>query len=349
MRPAERAHNALAPEFIGLAQKLLAPLLPVTQCLVIAQHRGLTADAVQPLASCIHIAQAALIPVLVQHIVPGGFSPWIVGQLAVDMNIGHQPGSPVQPLRNRAQKIWRVAQHTCCHKAGQGHDTALGQPALVLLPAVVPDIQLHAISPICDGKHAAIGVELRGLEPVHQLLRQPAIALRPGQHLLAILIRVEILCRTRRMKAVTTGKVMQARPGRHTVNARAKVVAAAVVQIPEQVFIIQPLLGQPVVKTLRIQTRMRLGQRPFTLPDPDGWHGKCGFGHGGIHAPLKKCVLRKGSRPHTMHRQQAFLPLAAQIQPLLRAMTKIALIVLPAPCNLLSQPKLLQPVLHFLR
>ena len=30
-------------------------------------------------------------------------------------------------------------------------------------------------------------------------------------------------------------------------------------------------------------------------------------------------------------------------------MTKIALVVLPAPCNLLSQPKLLQPVLYFLR
>src|SRR5256885_7277821 len=53
------------------------------------------------------------------------------------MDVGHQPGRPVQPPRHRAQEIRRIAHHACRDEAGQGHDAARGQPAFVLLAAMV--------------------------------------------------------------------------------------------------------------------------------------------------------------------------------------------------------------------
>ena len=50
-----------------------------------------------------------------------------------------------------------------------------------------------------------------------------------------------------------------------------------------------------------------------------------------------------------MHGQQAFLPVAVEVQALLRAMTKIALVITPAPSNALTQAQLFQPVQHLWR
>ena len=117
-------------------------------------------------------------------------------------------------------------------------------------------VDLHSIFVLGYRKHAAIGRQLGAFEALHQLLRQPAIALRPGQHLITLFVRAMLCPRARRMKTVTAGKVVDAGPGRDPADTRTKVIAAAVIQIPEQALISQPLRGQPLIKALTIQLCM---------------------------------------------------------------------------------------------
>ena len=209
------------------------------------------------------------------------------------MNIGHQPRRPVQPLRYSAQKVWRITQHAGGDKAGQRHHTAPCQPALVLVAAVVKSVNLHAIFTLGNRKHAAVGRQLGAFEALHQLLRQPAIALRPGQHLIALFICAMLCRRARRMKTVTAGKVVDAGPGRDPADTRTKVIAAAVIQIPEQALISQPLRRQPLIKTLRIQLCMGRRQLAMALPDANRGHGKHRGTSGLTHLLFKQGVLGK--------------------------------------------------------
>ncbi|MNV42720.1 hypothetical protein D3C71_1344050 [compost metagenome] len=108
-----------------------------------------------------------------------------------------------------------------------------------------------------NAQHAGGGAQLAA--PIHsvgkrfgQALGDPAIAFGPGEHAFARVIHRL----ARRVKPVAAGKVVDARPGRHARHARAVVVAAAVVQVPEQVLVIQALLRQPSTESHGIQRLM---------------------------------------------------------------------------------------------
>ena len=60
-------------------------------------------------------------------------------------------------------------------------------------------------------------------------------------------------------------------------------------------------------------------------------------------------VLRQGAGTHTVHRQQAGLPLALEVQPLLWAVAQVAFVVHPAPGHALAQTQFFQQVLHMRR
>ena len=147
----QAADDAVPPEAEGLAQQLGAPVRPVAQRLVVAEHRGPGREPIQALVAGIHIAQTARIRIGKQHVVPGRIGAGPVGQRPLQMDVGHQPGRPVQPARHRAQEIRRIAHHACRDEAGQGHDAARGQPALVLLAAMVVDVDLHTVGTFGDG------------------------------------------------------------------------------------------------------------------------------------------------------------------------------------------------------
>ena len=348
VRLAQRVHDALAPEGKRLLHQLPAPIGPVAQRLVVAQHRRLAADAVQSLIARIHIAQPARIAIAVQHIVPGGLGAGVVGQRSVDMDVRHQPGSPVQASRHGTQKIGRIAQHSCSNKAGQRHHAMARQPAFMLLAAMVINLDLHAARVLGDGKHAAIGLQLRGFQSRRQLLRQPAIALGPGQHLLAIRFALMLGLRTRRVETMAAGEIVNPRPGRYAAQTGTEIIPAAVVQIPEQTLVIEALLRQPLVETLCIEHGMRGRQTRFALPDTDGRHGKGRRLSRCLDLLFKQRILLQRALAHALHRQQSFVPAALPVQTLLRAMAEIALVIAPAASEALAHAQLLQPVLHLM-
>ena len=79
------------------------------------------------------------------------------------------------------------------------------------------------------------------------------------------------------------------------------------------------------------------------------WHGKaCGPGLT-LHGLCKAAVLRQRGVAHTVHGQQAFLPLAVKKQPLLRAVAQVAFVVLPAPRHPAAQAQFFEQVLNLAR
>ena len=347
---AQAVHNTLAPELKRLLQQLLAPITPVPQCLVVGKRRGRTRHAVQPLVASIHIAQTAGVGVVIKHVVPGRLGASEVGQRAADMNIGYQPRRPVELGGHAAQKIRRVLHHPFRNKSGQRHHTAPCQPALRALAAMVVGVDLHALFAFGDSQHRAIGDDLGMAQPVHQLGGQPAIALGPGQHLVAVLAGVVFVEAVRqrpwRAKAVTAGKVMHAGPGRDPVNPGAKIVAAAVVQIPQQALVLNAVGSQPAGEQLLIECRMGRRQAGCLFPDANGWHGVVrGLGLA-LHQVGKALVLLQRFMLHALHGQQAFMPGALPVQAFLRAVAQRGFFILPAPSHAPAQAQLLQQVLH---
>lgn len=68
-----------------------------------------------------------------------------------------------------------------------------------------------------------------------------------------------------------------------------------------------------------------------------------------VDALRELAVLRMRLGAHAVHGQQAFLPFAAEEQPLLRAVAEVALVVFPAARHAPAQAEFLEQVLHFAR
>src|SRR5213076_60154 len=65
-----------------------------------------------------------------------------------------------------------------------------------------------------------------------------------------------------------------------------------------------------------------------------------------LHELRETLVLRDRGRPDALHRQQPFLPLAVEEQPLLRAVAQVTLVIAPAPRDAPGQPDLLEEIAH---
>ena len=207
----------------------------------------------------VHITQTAGVAVLVQHVVPRRCRAGAVLQRAVEVDIGHQPRRPLQTLRGGDDKVGRVLHDARRHKHRQRDDAALCLPALDVAAGVVECIHGDAVALLGNAQHAAAAVQLAGgVQRRRQLARQPAIALGPGQHAFGFIGVVGVGV-AGRAKTVPAGKVMDARPSRHPRTAGAVIVAAAVVQVPAQVRIIQPLSRQPTIKIHSIKRLLDAG------------------------------------------------------------------------------------------
>ena len=326
----------------ALRGQLLARIGHIAQGLVVGEHGGAGAR-VELLVRRIHIAQAAGVAVAVDDVVPRGGGAGAVGQRRVQVDVGHGPGRPLQALGGLRQKCRRVLHHARRHKHGQRHHAARRLPALHIAAVVVEGIHLHAPAGFGNAQHAGAGLQLAlRLERGGQLLGEPAVALGPGQHAFAVFGHGFARC----MKAVAAGKVMQPGPGRHAGHAGAVVVAAAVVQVPAQVRVVQALLLQPRFKSHSIQRLMGGRQACFCIQSGKLRHGEAGSAAGSAHGLRKAAVLLQRGFAHALHGQQAFLPLALKVQALLRAVAQVAFVVLPAPGHALAQAQFFQQVLH---
>ena len=147
------------------------------------------------------------------------------------------------------------------------------------------------------------------------------------------------------MEAVAARKVMHPRPGRHGGGARAVVVAAAVVQIPAQVRVGQPLAVEPVIKNKCIQCLLVRWQRPvFFKKTRRNLIARTALGLG--HQRGKAAVLGQGVGGDAVGGQQACLPVAIEIQPLLRAVAQVTLVIHPAARHALAHTQVFQQMLQ---
>ena len=121
------------------------------------------------------------------------------------------------------------------------------------------------------------------------------------------------------MKAVTAGEIVNAGPGRDPAQARAEIIAAAIVQIPEQALVVEAQGRQPAIETQGVEFGMRGRQPPLALPDAYRGHGKGRAARGLLHRIFEARILLQRALAHALHGQQAFLPVALEVQPLLRA------------------------------
>ena len=134
---------------------------------------------------------------------------------------------------------------------------------------------------------------------------------------------------------------MQPRPGRHRADAAAEIVAAAIVQVPQQLRVAEALSRQPRFESHSVLRKLdgrearflhwnRIARRPLRR----------------AHRLGKAAVLRQRGRAHALHGQQAVLPLAVEEQALLRAVAQVALVVHPAPGHTAAQAQFFQKILH---
>ena len=152
-----------------------------------------------------------------------------------------------------------------------------------------------------------------------QAPREPAVALGPGQHRFAFAV-----LGTRRLEAMAAREVMDAGPRRRHVDARAVVVATAVVQVPAQLRVEQSLAIEPGRERHPVELALRGGRH---RGDGDREAGE-------LARPLDEQrelpILAQRAGVHALQRQQPFLPLAVEVEPLLRAVAQVALVVNPA-------------------
>ena len=88
---------------------------------------------------------------------------------------------------------------------------------------------------------------------------QPGVALGPGERagaFVRVFVRAAVNALAGRVKAVAAGEVVNAGPGRHAGQTGAVVVAAAVVQVPAQLRVVQAVLGQPRFKIDRVLRKL---------------------------------------------------------------------------------------------
>ncbi|MGF6350279.1 hypothetical protein QF040_004992 [Variovorax sp. W2I14] len=179
-----------------------------------------------------------------------------------------------------------------------------------------------------------------------QLLGEPAVAFGPGEHAVAFGVRIVGAAAriARRMEAVPAREVMNAGPGRHLFDARAVVVAAAVVEVPAQLQVAETFAVEPARKGDGVE-RQQLGR-----------DGHLERRNGEVRRVLQRvdplrelAVLRQRVDTRAMHGQQAVLPFAVKEKALLRAVAKGALVVFPAARHALAKAQVLQQVLHLAR
>jgi hypothetical protein len=143
------------------------------------------------------------------------------------------------------------------------------------------------------------------------------------------------------MKAVPAGEVVNAGPGRDVFDARAVVVAAAVVEVPAQLRVAEAFAVEPADEREGIE-RQQLGRDR----ELERGNGEMRRVLQRVDALREFAVLRQRVFAHAVHGQQAVLPFAVKEQALLRAVAKVALVVLPAARHALAQAEFFEQVLH---
>ena len=199
-------------------------------------------------------------------------------------------------------------------------------------------IHLHAVARIKDAQHAVADVQALA-QGRRQALGEPAIAFGPGEG--AGFAFGPLARFPGGMETMAAGEVVDAGPGRHAGQPGTVVVAAAVVEVPAQVRVIEALGAQPGVGGEGVQCGMVGGERSQGRRDAEA--------AGPLqrrHARGEAVVLRQRGLAHTVHGQQAILPGALKEQALLRAVHQVALVIAPAPGHALAQAQLFQQILH---
>ena len=110
VRAGQCFQNGTLPVRPRLLLQLRTAVWHVAQRLVVAEHGGRRQGA-EALVAGVHIAKAAGVGVLVEHVVPRWRCAGAVQQRAVEVDVGHQPRRPLQALSRCGHKIGWVWQH----------------------------------------------------------------------------------------------------------------------------------------------------------------------------------------------------------------------------------------------
>ena len=158
---------------------------------------------------------------------------------------------------------------------------------------------------------------MRSRSGTGQALDQPRIAFGPGEHRFALAGIV-----AGQLEAVAAREVVQAGPCRHGVEPGAIVVAARVVEVPEQQRVVEPLAREP----LRERQRHRVPRAP---------HATARVASASRRPPRARSASTRSRNARYCavvrerrcgRRQQAVVPGAVEEQPLLRAVAQVALV-----------------------
>lgn len=153
--------------------------------------------------------------------------------------------------RCAAQKVRRLAQHAHGDEQRQRDDAARRLPALDAVAGLVVGVDFDAMPALADAQYAAAGAQLpAGAQRRGQALRDPVVALGPGQRTLAPGV-------AGRSKTVAAGEVVQLGPGRDSFDADAVIGAAAIPEVAAQMRVVKTLLRQPVGKDDRVERAVR--------------------------------------------------------------------------------------------
>ena len=232
-----------------------------------------------------------------------------------------------------AQRARRRAHHARGDEQRQRDDALGGLPALHRLRGDIPG---HATSTPCRPARCAAprGPSAAARPAARQPAGEPGIALRPGEHALALGLFA------RRVEAVAAGEVVQAGPGRDGGDAGAVVVAAAVVEVPAQVRVVEAFAVEPGAKVTASSARWLAATAPRSGSVNRARFWACAT------RSRKAPVLRQRGGSDALHGQQAVLPVAVEEQPLLRAVDQVALVVRPAAGDASGEAELLQQIVH---
>ena len=301
---------------------------------VVGRQHGGAATLAQTLVHGVDIAQAGG---AIDHAVPTGRRAGAVEQRPVQLQIGHQPGRVLHGGHGGQQRGWWRFDDARGHEQGQRQHHALRAPLLQLLCRVVPGPHVHAVALLMHAQHHAAALHAPGVRR-GQARGQPGVAFGPGEDGVAFSVFV-----ARCVKAVAAGKVVQPGPGRHGRGAGAVVVAATVVQVPQQPRVVDLLARQPGGKGDGVQRSVRCRPRRARAGqgEADGLHAR--------HRSGKTAVLRQCGRTGLGRRQQAIGPGAVDEQTLLRAVAQVAFFGHRAAQLVAQQADFVQPFGHLAR
>ena len=168
-----------------------------------------------------HITQRIAI---IQHVIPGERrTPALLGKTA-QAEIGYQPGRVLECANRRAPFGRQFPKHFASlkHRGGPDHDARQPPHRAVLIR--VPGIHQHRPIQFRQPPNQGVGDQMRR-QPFPQLVHQPAVAFRPGQHIIAARIAGQ---------GVAAGEIVNPHPRRGFIRAAAVVIAAGVVDVPVQ-------------------------------------------------------------------------------------------------------------------